>query len=54
MQKLRLEGKTIPQWSAENGLPVRSVRAVLYGHKKGHFGLSHRIAVAIGLKVAVK
>lgn len=32
------------------GFPVRSVRAVIYGHNKGLRGQSHRIAVALGMK----
>ena len=50
VQKLRKEGKTIPQWAKENGFPVRAVRAVVYGHNKGHYGQAHSIAVALGLK----
>lgn len=50
VQKLREEGKTIPQWAKEHGFPVRAVRAVVYGHNKGHYGQAHIIAVALGLK----
>jgi len=44
------QGKTLPEWARENGFPVRSVRAVVYGHNKGNFGQAHRIAVGLGLK----
>lgn len=50
--ELVAKGKNIPQWARENGFPVRSVRAVLYGHNKGNFGKAHDIAVALGLKKA--
>lgn len=41
VRKLREEGKTIPQWAKEHGFPVRAVRAVVYGHNKGHYGQAH-------------
>lgn len=49
-QMLLKQGKTLPEWARENGFPVRSVRAVVYGHNKGNFGQAHRIAVGLGLK----
>lgn len=52
--RLWSEGKTIPQWAKENGFNVRNVQAVIYGHNKGEFGTSEKIAVALGLKVASK
>jgi gp16 family phage-associated protein len=48
--ELIAKGMTLPEWAKSHGFPIRSVRAVLYGHNKGHFGQSHRIAVALGLK----
>jgi gp16 family phage-associated protein len=50
MQRLRGAGKSVPEWAEENGFNVRAVRAVIYGHNKGHYGTAHRIAVALGLK----
>lgn len=49
-QQLRREGKTIPDWAQENGFPVRTVRAVIYGHNKGHYGQAHLVAIALGIK----
>lgn len=47
---LRREGKTVEEWSKENGFAKRSVQAVLNGHNKGYRGQSHKIALALGLK----
>ena len=51
--ELRAAGKTLPQWAEEHGFDVRNVRAVLYGHNKGHWGQAHKIAVALGLKESI-
>ncbi|MFV0410925.1 MAG: DNA-binding protein [Paracoccus sp. (in: a-proteobacteria)] len=48
--ELIAQGKSVPDWAKEYGFPVRSVRAVIYGHNKGLRGQSHRIAVALGMK----
>jgi gp16 family phage-associated protein len=48
--EFRAKGLTATKWAKENGFPLRSVRAVLSGHNKGHYGQSHAIAVALGLK----
>lgn len=47
---LRRHGKTIRQWSDENGFPPRAVYRVLNGLDKAHFGRAHEIAVAAGIK----
>ena len=49
---LRAQGKTISQWAAEHGFPVRAVYRVLNGLDKGNFGRAHDIAIAAGLKAA--
>lgn len=51
---LKAHGVTVPQWAKRHGFPVRAVRAVLYGHNKGLFGQSHKIAVSLGMKVPPK
>lgn len=51
---MRDNGLSLPEWAKTHGFPVRSVRAVLYGHNKGNYGMSHKIAVALGLKAAPK
>lgn len=48
--ELRAKGMTVPQWASEQGYAVRAVRAVIYGHNKGNYGVAHKIAVALGLK----
>ena len=48
--EFKARGTTVPQWARTHGYPVRAVRAVLYGHNKGYFGQSHKIAVSLGLK----
>ncbi|HCZ01183.1 MAG TPA: hypothetical protein DHV56_14480 [Rhodobacter sp.] len=48
--ELKAKRITVPDWARTHNYPVRAVRAVLYGHNKGHFGQSHRIAVSLGLK----
>ena len=53
-QKLRAKGLTVQQWATGQGFNVRAVRAVLYGHNKGHYGQAHKIAVALGMKKALK
>lgn len=50
-QNLIAQGQSIAGWARENGFSVPSVRAVLAGHNKGNFGESHKVAVALGLKV---
>jgi gp16 family phage-associated protein len=48
--RLRRQGKTIRQWAEENGFPTDAVYRALSGVHKGHFGRSHDILVAAGLK----
>lgn len=50
LDHIRRQGLSVPKWSEKNGFPVRSVRAVLYGHNKGNYGQSHKIAVALRMK----
>lgn len=45
-----LRGETVKAWAARKGYPLPIVRAVLGGYVKGHYGLSHQIAVDLGLK----
>ena len=50
--QLRKQGKTIRQWSEENGFSVKAVYRALNGVDKGHFGQAHTILVAAGIKQA--
>ncbi|MDT3707466.1 MAG: DNA-binding protein [Thiobacillus sp.] len=47
---LRAQGKTIGQWADENGFDRLLVYRTLSGVLKGHFGTSHNILVAAGIK----
>lgn len=49
--RLRGQGKTITQWAAEHGYDRQTVYRVLNGQLKAHWGRSHEIAVALGMKV---
>lgn len=44
------EGISIREWAVANGFNPRTVYAVLSGQVNGTRGVSHRIAVALGLK----
>ena len=47
------QGLTIREWADERGFPPDLVYAVLSGRIKGSRGLSHEIAVSLGLKSGV-
>jgi len=47
---LERQGIPIAAWARANGFPVRAVHEVLRGRYKGRYGMSHDIAVALGLK----
>lgn len=49
---LRDHGLSVVDWANERGFAVALVYAVLSGRRKCLRGESHRIAVALGLKVA--
>ena len=46
-------GITIAQWSRENNMPHYLVREILAGRKKCLRGVSHNIAVLLGMKHGV-
>lgn len=43
-------GATISQWARDNDFKKSLVFEVLAGRAKGRYGMSHRIAVMLGLK----
>lgn len=45
-------GLAVGEWADTHGFRRESVYAVLSGRSKGHRGQAHKIAVALGLKVA--
>lgn len=49
---LRANGVTQTAWAKQHGYKPQKVIRLLNGYEKGHFGQSHEIAVALGLKVA--
>lgn len=49
-QRFRSQGKTLSQWADEHGYPREAVYRVMGGVDKGHYGRSHEIALALGLK----
>lgn len=44
------EGVSIKDWAKARGYNPRTVYAVLYGQTKNTRGITHEIAVALGLK----
>lgn len=44
------EGVSIWQWALSKGYSPRLVYAVLNGHRKATRGVTHRIAIDLGLK----
>lgn len=53
-QQVRAEfvqrGETIKAWAEQKGYAVSTVRAVMSGQLAAKFGISHRIAVDLGMK----
>ena len=50
LKEFSFKGDTIAAWAARHGYKKRTVYAVLAGQLKGNSGVSHRIAVELGLK----
>lgn len=48
------EGISIAEWARTRGYNQRTVYAVLNGRRKSNRGISHQIAVELGLKAAPK
>lgn len=51
-EQFRRRGVTLTDWARERGFPRQAVYRVLNGQLKANFGVSHEIAVALGMKVA--
>ncbi len=51
-EQLYAQGTTVKSWAEKHNYPVTEVYKVLNGERKGLYGRSHEIAVAIGLKSA--
>lgn len=50
LSELRARGETVVGWARKNGFDPRLVRGVIYGNIKGKWGVSHKIAVLLGMK----
>ncbi len=44
------QGMSIANWAKERGYNVHTVYCVIEGKLKGRYGISHKIAVDLGLK----
>lgn len=53
-ERLRARGETLASWARKHGYRYQAVCRVMGGQAKGYFGLSHEIAVALGLKISVE
>lgn len=51
-QKLRQRGKTLTWWAEVHGFDRKAVYRVMAGTDKAYYGNAHKIAVALGLKIA--
>jgi len=51
--EFKQRGETVPAWAKRHGFKVNAVRNVIYGRAKGNWGISHNIAVLLGLKDGV-
>lgn len=51
---LEADGISMTEWAKANGFNIRTVRAVIAGELKAKRGVSHKIALAIGIKKARK
>jgi gp16 family phage-associated protein len=49
-ERFEAHGEVIAEWARNNGYKPRTVYAVLSGQLKAKRGLSHKIAVALGIK----
>ncbi|MCL8381774.1 DNA-binding protein [Xanthobacter aminoxidans] len=48
--RFEAEGISVREWARDRGFSPRTVYAVLNGQLKAKRGVSHRIAVALGIK----
>lgn len=53
-QRFEAEGLTIKEWALAKGYKPRLVYAVLQGTVQCRHGMSHKIAVELGIKPQVK
>jgi gp16 family phage-associated protein len=53
-QRLLARGETLKQWCEQNGHDYETASKIMQGVRKGNYGKGHEIAVALGLKAAIK
>lgn len=51
--KLEAQGVSISGWARREGFSVNTVHSILRGNRKCRFGVSHQIAVKLGMKSVV-
>lgn len=51
--EMRKRGETVTSWTRKNGFTGQQVRNVIYGRAKGNWGISHAVAVKLGMKDGV-
>ena len=53
IEEMRKRGETVTTWANKNGFTEQQVRNVIYGRAKGNWGVSHAVAVRLGMKDGV-
>ena len=53
IEEMRKRGETVTAWANKNGFTRQQVQNVLDGRAKGNWGISHAVAVKIGMKDGV-
>lgn len=51
-QRLEERGQTVTDWASNHGFSREQVYAFLAGRTKGKRGISHRLAIALGVKAS--
>lgn len=53
IEEMRKRGETVTAWANKNGFTVQQVQNVVCGRAKGNWGISHAVAVKLGMKNGV-
>jgi len=53
IEEMRKRGETVTAWAKKNGFTRQQVQNVLYGRAKGNWGVSHAVAIKLGMKDGV-
>lgn len=49
-EEMRKRGETVTAWAIKNGFTPQQVQNVIHGRAKGNWGISHTVAVRLGMK----